>query len=164
MAPLPGSGDMLAVAFHGLARRRVRGSVIPGDALETMIGNLRALANALEAFNNYPPGAFFDTETLREISKRRRPADAEEDPGGPIAATGAPASSDRDLARDEWPASGQGPGSHGCSTPTTRAVAPVDPGLSRPAAGRPWGSLDSPAQNASATMEQEARQGFLSAR
>jgi transcriptional regulator with XRE-family HTH domain len=72
--------DMLAVAFHGLARRRVRGSVIPGDALETMIGNLRALANALEAFNNYPPGAFFDTETLREISKRRQPADTEEEP------------------------------------------------------------------------------------
>ena len=49
------------------------------DALETMIGNLRALANALEAFNNCPPRAFFDTEMLREISKRRRSADAEEE-------------------------------------------------------------------------------------
>jgi hypothetical protein len=44
------------------------------------------------------------------------------------------------------------------------SVEPEPPGRSRPAEGRPWGSLDGPGQDASATMEQEARKGFLSAR
>lgn len=40
---------------------------------------------------------------------------------------------------------------------------PVAPGLLRPAEGRPWGSLDGPGHDATATMTQEAPQGFLSA-
>lgn len=72
--------DILAVAFNGMVRRRVRGAIGPGDALEVMISNLRRLADALEAFDNYPPSAFFDTPTLREFARRRRPSDSEEAP------------------------------------------------------------------------------------
>ncbi|MEA2704363.1 MAG: hypothetical protein QOD63_2308, partial [Actinomycetota bacterium] len=35
--------DMLAVAFNGLARRRIRGSKVPGKALEKMIADLHGL-------------------------------------------------------------------------------------------------------------------------
>lgn len=43
-------------------------------------------------------------------------------------------------------------------------VVPVAPGRSRPAEGRPWGSLDGPGHDPTAKIEQEARQGFLNAR
>jgi transcriptional regulator with XRE-family HTH domain len=72
--------DILAVAFNGMVRRRVRGAIGPGDALEVMISNLRRLADALEAFDNYPPSAFFDTPSLREFARRRQPPDPEETP------------------------------------------------------------------------------------
>jgi hypothetical protein len=77
--------DMLAVAFNGLARRRMRGSMVPGEALEKMIANLHGLAYALEAFDNYKPGTFFDTEMLREIAarKERQGVEVEEGPVDP---------------------------------------------------------------------------------
>ncbi|HSH58123.1 MAG TPA: helix-turn-helix transcriptional regulator [Acidimicrobiales bacterium] len=59
--------DMLAVAFNGLARRRMRGSLRPGEEVASLAANLRGLADALEAFDNYRPGTFFDAEELRRI-------------------------------------------------------------------------------------------------
>ncbi len=69
--------DMLAVAFNGLARRRMRGSKVPGKALEKMIADLHGLAFALEAFDNYKPGTFFDAEMLREVAARKERASVE---------------------------------------------------------------------------------------
>lgn len=69
--------DMLAVAFNGLARRHMRGAKKPGQELTAFIENLRGLADALEAFNNYKPGTFFTTEEVRAkakaTEKRRKP-------------------------------------------------------------------------------------------
>lgn len=64
--------DMLAVAFNGLARRRIRGSMVPGEDLEKFIENLHGLAFALEAYQNYRPGEFFDTEQLRGVAKAKQ--------------------------------------------------------------------------------------------
>ena len=63
--------DMLALAFHGLARRRMRGSMIPGEEVATFADNLRGLANALEAFNNYQPGTFLDADRIRDMGKAK---------------------------------------------------------------------------------------------
>ena len=60
--------DMLAVAFHGLARRRMRGSPKPGQDVSSLADNLRGLADALDAFNNYRPGTFLNTNQIQEIS------------------------------------------------------------------------------------------------
>jgi transcriptional regulator with XRE-family HTH domain len=67
-----GPEDMLAVAFAGLARKRMRGSMRPGEEVASLAQSLRGLADALDAFNNYRPGTFF-AEELR---------DATADPGG----------------------------------------------------------------------------------
>ena len=67
--------DMLAVAFNGLARRRMRGSFQPGEEVETLVASLRGLADALEAFNNYRPGSFL---ALDEILAAMRPRETEE--------------------------------------------------------------------------------------
>jgi len=61
--------DMLAVAFNGMARAHVRDSFAGKDLLQ-LASNLRRLADAFEAFNNYAPGAFFDTETLRSLADK----------------------------------------------------------------------------------------------
>ncbi len=61
--------DMLAVAFNGLARRRMRGSMRPGQEVAALAANLRGLADALEAFDNYRPGTFFRTEEVRERAR-----------------------------------------------------------------------------------------------
>lgn len=63
---------MLAVAFNGLARQRVRGSIVPDEDLTKFIENLRGLALALEALQNARPGAFFDAETLRGMVIKAR--------------------------------------------------------------------------------------------
>ena len=63
--------DMLALAFHGLARRRMRGSMIPGEEVATFANNLRGLANALDAFNNYQPGTFLDADRIRDMDKAK---------------------------------------------------------------------------------------------
>ena len=68
--------DMLAVAFNGLARRRMRGAQLPGEELQTLAASLRGLADALEAFNNYRPGTFL---ALDEILNAMRPRDNEEE-------------------------------------------------------------------------------------
>src|SRR3954452_7918794 len=68
--------DMLAVAFNGLARRRMRGSLQPGEEVQTLVASLRGLADALEAFNNYRPGTFF---ALDEILAAMRSPDTEEE-------------------------------------------------------------------------------------
>ncbi|MDQ1536285.1 MAG: hypothetical protein QOE58_678 [Actinomycetota bacterium] len=73
--------DMLAVAFNGLARRRMRGSMVPGESLQTMIANLHGLAYALEAFDSYKPGTFFDTEMLREIAAQKERTSVEFEDG-----------------------------------------------------------------------------------
>ncbi len=48
----------VAAVFHGLAARRMRGAPHPGDDVTTFANNLRGLADALTAFNNYRPGEF----------------------------------------------------------------------------------------------------------
>ena len=70
--------DMLAVAFNGMARRHIRGS-FAGKDLQELADNLHRLAYAFEAFDGYPPGAFFDTETLRRKARSK----AEEDDEAP---------------------------------------------------------------------------------
>ena len=72
--------EVLAVAFHGLARLRIRGSVTPGKELEVLISNLRGVADALEAFDNYPASSVFDAELLRELAKRKQRKDDDESP------------------------------------------------------------------------------------
>ena len=59
--------DMLAVAFNGMARAHIRDS-FAGKDLQQLAVSLRRLAHAFEAFDNYEPGAFFDTETLRALA------------------------------------------------------------------------------------------------
>lgn len=68
--------DMLAVAFNGLARRRMRGSLQPSEEVQTLVASLRGLADALDAFNNYRPGTFL---ALDELVAAMRPADNEEE-------------------------------------------------------------------------------------
>jgi len=58
--------DLLAVAFNGLARRRMRGAPLPGQEVAALASNLRGLADALDAFNNDSPGAFFDADAIRK--------------------------------------------------------------------------------------------------
>lgn len=65
-----GPEDMLAVAFAGLARRRMRGSMRPGEEVASLAQGLRGLADALDAFNNYRPGTFF-AEEFREAANDR---------------------------------------------------------------------------------------------
>lgn len=57
--------DLLAVAFNGLARRRMRGSMRPGDEVSSLAASLRGLADALEAFDSYRPGTFLDVDEIR---------------------------------------------------------------------------------------------------
>lgn len=64
--------DVLAAAFHGLAARRVRGAKRPGEELAAFAENLRGLADALTAFNNYRPGHFVDEEIVAEVADERR--------------------------------------------------------------------------------------------
>lgn len=64
--------DVLAAAFHGLATNRVRGARRPGDDVTAFIANLRGLADAFEAFNNYRPGKFVDEGMVEEIAEQRR--------------------------------------------------------------------------------------------
>jgi transcriptional regulator with XRE-family HTH domain len=64
--------DVLAAVFHGLAARRVRGAKRPGDDVATFADNLRGLADALTAFNNYRPGEFVDERVVAEVAETRR--------------------------------------------------------------------------------------------
>jgi transcriptional regulator with XRE-family HTH domain len=68
--------DVLAAAFHGLAARRMRGAPQPDDELTndvaTFADNLRGLADALTAFNNYRPGEFLDERVVAEVAEKRR--------------------------------------------------------------------------------------------
>ncbi len=64
--------DVLAAVFHGLAARRMRGAPHPGDDVTTFANNLRGLADALIAFNNYRPGEFLDERVVAEVADRRR--------------------------------------------------------------------------------------------
>ncbi len=67
--------DVLAAVFHGLAARRVRGAKRPGDDVAAFADNLRGLADALTAFNNYRPGAFVDEDVVSEVAEQRRQRD-----------------------------------------------------------------------------------------
>ena len=64
--------DVLAAVFHGLAARRMRGAKQPGDDVVTFAANLRGLADALTAFNNYRPGEFVDERVVAEVAETRR--------------------------------------------------------------------------------------------
>ncbi len=64
--------DVLAAAFHGLAARRMRGAQRPGDDLTAFISNLRGLADALAAFNNYRPGAFVADDVVADVAEQRK--------------------------------------------------------------------------------------------
>lgn len=66
--------DVLAAAFHGLAARRMRGAPRRGDDVATFAENLRGLADALNAFNNYRPGTFLDPQVVDDLAAKRRPA------------------------------------------------------------------------------------------
>lgn len=68
--------DMLAVAFNGMARRHIRGS-FAGKKLQELAENLHRLAYAFEALDGYPPGAFFDNETLRKKARSKTDEDDE---------------------------------------------------------------------------------------
>lgn len=68
--------DVLAAVFHGLAARRMRGAPQPDDELTNDVtafaDNLRGLADALTAFNNYRPGEFVDERVVEEVAEMRR--------------------------------------------------------------------------------------------
>ncbi len=74
--------DVLAAVFHGLAARRIRGAKHPGDDVTTFADNLRGLADALTAFNNYRPGEFLDERVVAEVAdtRRRRRRAVEDEP------------------------------------------------------------------------------------
>lgn len=64
--------DVLAAVFHGLAAQRMRGSMSPGEDVAAFADNLRGLADALTAFNNYRPGQFVDEGVVDDIAAERR--------------------------------------------------------------------------------------------
>lgn len=64
--------DVLAAVFHGLAAQRMRGAASPGDDVAAFADNLRGLADALTAFNNYRPGQFVDEGVVDDIAAERR--------------------------------------------------------------------------------------------
>lgn len=64
--------DVVAAVFHGLAARRMRGAPRPGADVATFAENLRGLADALVAFDQYRPGAFIDEQVVEDISAQRR--------------------------------------------------------------------------------------------
>lgn len=74
----------MAAVLHGLAARRMRGAPRPGQDVATFAENLRGLADALVAFDQYRPGAFIDEQVAEGIAaerrqstkRRRRPADS----------------------------------------------------------------------------------------
>lgn len=72
--------DMLAVAFNGLARRRVRGATQTGDDVSSLVEGLRGLADALEAFANYRPGTFLEPEEVRQVAEREERRSSEDKP------------------------------------------------------------------------------------
>ncbi len=71
--------DMLAVAFHGLARRRMRGSLQPGEEVQALAASLRGLADALTAFDSYRPGTFLAFDEVLGTAGTDVP-DEEDDP------------------------------------------------------------------------------------
>ncbi|MGH9164645.1 MAG: helix-turn-helix domain-containing protein [Acidimicrobiales bacterium] len=64
--------DVLAAVFHGLAARHMRGAHHPGDDVAKFAENLRGLADALTAFNNYRPGEFIDDQVVAEVAAARQ--------------------------------------------------------------------------------------------
>jgi transcriptional regulator with XRE-family HTH domain len=86
--------DVLAAAFHGLAARRMRGARQPGEDVEAFANNLRGLADALTAFNNYRPGAFVDERVVAEVAEQRRQREGRENSGRSVAAS--PGEEERD--------------------------------------------------------------------
>ena len=64
--------DVMAAVFHGLAARRMRGAPRPGDDVAAFAENLRGLADALVAFDNYRPGEFIDDQVVDDIAAARR--------------------------------------------------------------------------------------------
>jgi transcriptional regulator with XRE-family HTH domain len=64
--------DVLAAVFHGLAARRMGGARQPGEDVARFADNLRGLADALTAFNNYQPGEFVDERVVAAIAEERR--------------------------------------------------------------------------------------------
>ena len=64
--------DVLAAVFHGLAARRMRGAMSPGNAVAGFAEDLRGLALALDAFNNYRPGSFVMESTVEEVAAQRQ--------------------------------------------------------------------------------------------
>lgn len=85
--------DVLAAVFHGLAARRMRGASQPGDDVETFANNLRGLADALTAFNNYRPGEFVDEQVVAEVAEERRQRSGRA--AGDSAASAAPGEEER---------------------------------------------------------------------
>lgn len=53
-----------------MARRRMRGAKRPGEEVAAFAQNLRGLADALEAFNNYRPGTFLAGDEVKDVAQR----------------------------------------------------------------------------------------------
>jgi hypothetical protein len=70
--------DMLAVAFNGLARRHMRGSMRPGEEVEALAASLRGLADALTAFDSYRPGTFLALDEVLGAGTREDSTEDEE--------------------------------------------------------------------------------------
>jgi transcriptional regulator with XRE-family HTH domain len=64
--------DVVAAVFHGLAAQRMQGAPRPGQDVTTFAENLRGLADALVAFDQYRPGTFIDEQVVKEIAAERR--------------------------------------------------------------------------------------------
>jgi transcriptional regulator with XRE-family HTH domain len=70
--------DLMAVAFNGLARRRLRGAPVAGAELASFTASLRGLADALDAFNNYAPGTFLAEDDIRRLAQSKPTKDRTE--------------------------------------------------------------------------------------
>ncbi len=64
--------DVVTAVFHGLAARRMRCAPRPGEDVATFAENLRGLADALVAFDQYRPGTFIDEQVVEGIAAERR--------------------------------------------------------------------------------------------
>jgi hypothetical protein len=59
---------MVAVAFNGLVRRHLGATVRSGAEAQALATNLRALADAVMAFDEAPPGEYLNVDEVEEIT------------------------------------------------------------------------------------------------
>lgn len=76
--------DMVAVAFNGLVRRHLGATVRSGGEAQALATNLRALADAVMAFDEAPPGEYLNVDEVEEITPRCAPGGSTGTRAGPI--------------------------------------------------------------------------------